>query len=1185
MQARVVDVEREGDEKVVEDEMDVDDVTTRSVTTRGVTTSGVTTSDVTLDERKDVEMEECDTAMATVGSERDEEEVEKALLEIAKIDFRRWLRYTMAFGFDGRRLPGALLPHGESLVSLGKLNECAVEVTLDTGAQVTAISEEQYDRIGRPPMVEKVGAVPVGADGREMKLLGVVSPVTFRFGDYDYPFQAWVIRGLRAEVLLGQDFGKQYRIVTDSGGRDGTPTATIEGRPMKLKTEGTRRKRRQLDVKVMEVTRVPAGSMKEILVESSVDGSEDEIFYFQTSSKCPREVNIMVGDAIVCGDQRTFPVRVFNAGSDPVEVPAGLSLGTLEKLEESVKIERISHERCDGGEKPTDEEMCDDGGEKPTDEGEKPIWIESGGEKPATGEKPQEEEDGGEKPTMGEKPRREEDGEKPGCESGGEKPTTGEKPKKEEDGEKPICEGGGEKPTMGEKPREDGEKPRCVECGGEKPTTGEKPEEDGEKPPSDFDIGEKPRVERMEVDEKSTSVEMEEKLRKLAEAVEADLRDTDLSEEQRKQMIGLAVKYHDVLVADARGRVKGFEYDIEVPPWHPPLKQPDRRWSVAELKTMKFEIEEYLKDGYIEPAQGPWASRLVMVKKPDGRMRMCVDYRKVNEITIPDAYPAPRIDHALDALMGKKWFSIIDLQKGYYQIPLSERSKEITAFACPFGFFQWTGMPMGLKNAPASFQRMMDKCLAGLAWQSCMVYLDDIVVFSQDWDTHLRHVAEVLQRLRDVGVTCNLRKCQFARQELKYLGHVISGDTVRPNPEKVEAVKEFPVPTTVAQLRTFLGMTSYFREFIRDYAKMAAPLTGLLKEGTGRRRDVTNLEGRWGPGEQDAFVGLRDALASDGVLAQPDLSKPFVVVCDASAYAVGAMLAQVDEEGKERPVEYASKVMSPAERNYNATEREGLAVVYAVERFRHYLHGTPFVVVTDHAALKHIVHNPNPKGKLARWVVALSEYQYEVVHRPGTQNKVADALSRLVKDMDDSVGVEAVEIGEVTIEKETQAMIPLGQFRAAQHSDPEFGALIRWMTKGELPKTASRVRWVSFCDTDYEMINGLLYRLVSQRRGNARIIKPLLVVPRVFVAKVLIHAHASVLGAAHAGIQKTYAWLTQFFWWPRCFADVRTVVKECTACQAAANRHRPDAWIEGRIPDRGETVRCAWYGPSEASDG
>ena len=227
MQARVVDVEREGDEKVVEDEMDVDDVTTRSVTTRGVTTSGVTTSDVTLDERKDVEMEECDTAMATVGSERDEEEVEKALLEIAKIDFRRWLRYTMAFGFDGRRLPGALLPHGESLVSLGKLNECAVEVTLDTGAQVTAISEEQYDRIGRPPMVEKVGAVPVGADGREMKLLGVVSPVTFRFGDYDYPFQAWVIRGLRAEVLLGQDFGKQYRIVTDSGGRDGTPQCLL----------------------------------------------------------------------------------------------------------------------------------------------------------------------------------------------------------------------------------------------------------------------------------------------------------------------------------------------------------------------------------------------------------------------------------------------------------------------------------------------------------------------------------------------------------------------------------------------------------------------------------------------------------------------------------------------------------------------------------------------------------------------------------------------------------------------------------------------------------------------------------------------------------------------------------------------------------------------------------------------
>ena len=467
-----------------------------------------------------------------------------------------------------------------------------------------------------------------------------------------------------------------------------------------------------------------------------------------------------------------------------------------------------------------------------------------------------------------------------------------------------------------------------------------------------------------------------------------------LTEEQSRQLTALMLEYKDVLRPKQLGQALDEEYDIQVPQYETSVKYNDRRWSPKEIEQIAAELDKLLKGGFIEPSDGPWASRLVLVVKKDGSTRVCVDYRGVNEKTITDAYPTPVLDQVVSTVAGNVWFSTLDAEKGYYQIKLTERSKQITAFTCPFGLFQWSKMPFGLKNAPAYFQRVMDMALRGLSWKCCMVFFDDIVVFSQTWQAHLQDLAGVLGKLRAKNITLNFNKCEFARTELVYLGYLIDKQGLRPNPAKVEAVTRFEAPKTVSQLRTFLGMTGQFRRFIRDYATVARPLQELIKSGTGKKRDNTFLELVWLEPQQSSFDSLKQKLAEVALLKFPNQSKPLILTTDASDYAIGAMLSQKDDDGVEAPIEFISRLLSKAEVNYNATEREGLAVVFACQRFRHYLHGSKFEVRTDHKALEFIFRNPEPKGRLARWAVILSEFEFKVVHKAGCSNQVADALSR-----------------------------------------------------------------------------------------------------------------------------------------------------------------------------------------------
>lgn len=348
-----------------------------------------------------------------------------------------------------------------------------------------------------------------------------------------------------------------------------------------------------------------------------------------------------------------------------------------------------------------------------------------------------------------------------------------------------------------------------------------------------------------------------------------------------------------------------------------------------------------LKKNVIEPSSSPWASPVVLVKKKDGSWRFCIDYRHLNKVTKKDVYPLPRIDDALDCLHGASYFSSIDLRSGYWQIAVDAQDREKTAFVTHDGLYQFKVMPFGLCNAPATFERMIDFLLRGFKWLTCICYLDDVIVFSPTFETHLHRLADILEVFRRAGLQLNSSKCRFGGRQLKILGHVVDAAGVRPDPDKVRAVQEFPIPRSAKDVRSFVGLCSYFRRFIENFAEIARPLTDLLKADTSFS---------WGTAQSAAFATLVDRLTRCPVLAHFDPLAPTEVRTDASGHGIGAVLVQ-KQTGHDRVIAYASRLLSPAERNYSITERECLALVWAVSKFRPYLYGKSFAVITDHHAL------------------------------------------------------------------------------------------------------------------------------------------------------------------------------------------------------------------------------------------
>jgi len=461
--------------------------------------------------------------------------------------------------------------------------------------------------------------------------------------------------------------------------------------------------------------------------------------------------------------------------------------------------------------------------------------------------------------------------------------------------------------------------------------------------------------------------------------------DPSVTDDERQQLLLLLKEFSTVFSKDENdlGRTDLVTHVIDTGD-NRPVRQPLRRQPPAYQQLIKQHVTSMLAQGVIEPARSPWASNIVLVKKKDGGTRCCIDYRRVNALTHKDAYPLPRTDACLDAMAGSVWFVTLDLRNSYHQIPMDPQSADATAFICSEGMYRFRTMPFGLACAGATFQRLMDLVMSGLTYEICLTYLDDVICFGPTVPILLERLRLVLDRLRQAGLKLKPSKCCFLVKSVAFLGHTVCDGTIGVDYEKIRHVVEWPVPRNLKEVRGFIGLASYYRRFVKDFGKIAAPLNAMSEK---------NRRFEWTPECQTAFDTLKQLLTSPPVLAMPNQQDPFVLDCDASMCAIGAVLSQI-QDGVERPVAYASKKLSKAEMNYCVTRKELLAVVFFLKYFRHYLLGQKFSIRTDHAALQWLHKIKDPVGQLARWVGYLQEYDFQISYRPGNRHMNADQMSR-----------------------------------------------------------------------------------------------------------------------------------------------------------------------------------------------
>ena len=408
-----------------------------------------------------------------------------------------------------------------------------------------------------------------------------------------------------------------------------------------------------------------------------------------------------------------------------------------------------------------------------------------------------------------------------------------------------------------------------------------------------------------------------------------------LSLDQAKQFRQFLFENRDVftLPGTKLGSAKDVKHHINTGD-SPPIRQFVRRVAPDKRQVIKEQVNDMLKQGLIEPSVSPWSSPVVLVRKKDGTWRFCIDFRRLNDVTVKDSYALPRIDECFDSLSGATIFSSLDLASGYWQIEVAEEDKPKTAFTTHVGLYQFLVMPFGLTNAPATFQRAMQHTLRGLQWEICLAYLDDILVFSHSYQDHLCRLQKVFDRLRAAGFTLKPQKCHFLKKEIQYLGHVVSGQGISPDPAKVKAIQDWKFPTNVKEVRSFHGLVSYYRRFIKNFSTIAKPLVAM----TEKKARV-----HFSPIAFQSFSQLKAAILQAPILAYPDFSKPFTLDTDASGVGLGAVLSQ-KFEGKEHPVAFASRMLNSRERNYSTTEREALAIVWGTRHFRAYLTHQLFVL-------------------------------------------------------------------------------------------------------------------------------------------------------------------------------------------------------------------------------------------------
>jgi hypothetical protein len=551
-----------------------------------------------------------------------------------------------------------------------------------------------------------------------------------------------------------------------------------------------------------------------------------------------------------------------------------------------------------------------------------------------------------------------------------------------------------------------------------------------------------------------------------------------------------------------------------------------RRYSPKEKAQMESEVEKMLQDGIIRTSVSPYQAAVLLIPKKDTpEPRFCVDYRALNVKTITEVYPLPRIDDILDSLTGSTVFSKMDLKSGYWQLPLHPESMKYTAFSTPSGHYEFTRLPFGLKNAPAVFMRLMDALLKDI--KDIKVYLDDITPHSKSMEDHLVTLRKVLEVLKRYNLKLNPKKCQFGLSRLQVFGFEIDGGTIGVVEKRAQGIEQFATPENVTELRRFLGLTGYFSRFIPKYAEIGVPLYKLLEKDTEWKFDSSC---------EQAVKQLKGALMSEPILQLPDFTKPFRLYTDASDKAIGAILMQYDADtDQEAVVAYASKKLEAAEINYGISEKECLAIVWAVDKFRCYLHGSKFEVFTDHQALKCLVSSKELSGRLARWSMFLQEFDMVINYRPGKEQEHVDALSRSDGDAQE-IQLEARAYLGYEIASYSSDIMEDGPLRTFVVSKKHAAGINR-KTKNRVEREAS----------SYEFSENQMWYVKDD--------KNLKVPEKEKRMDLVVNAH--LLG--HFGTEATYQRLKETYYWYRMYKDVARICHACKVCNQHNDGPRMDA--------------------------
>jgi hypothetical protein len=613
-----------------------------------------------------------------------------------------------------------------------------------------------------------------------------------------------------------------------------------------------------------------------------------------------------------------------------------------------------------------------------------------------------------------------------------------------------------------------------------------------------------------------------------------------------------------------------------------PFKERYRRIPPHLYDEVKKNLNEMLELGAITPSQSPWCSPVVLVRKKDGSLRFCIDFRKLNDRTIKDAYSLPRIEETFDSLTGARVFSILDLKSGYWQVAMDPDAQAKTAFTVgPLGFFECTRMPFGLTNAPATFQRLMESCLGDLHHKFCLIYIDDIIIYSPTFEDHLQHLGEVFRRLQAAGLKVKPSKCAFFQESLDYLGHVVTAEGISTSPKKIEVLQQWPTPATVHDVRSFLGFAGYYRRFIHHFSQIAKPLYALLEGDMVKYHPI-----EWTTDCDEAFRLLKDKCSSAPVLAYPDFQQPFILHTDASLTGLGAVLYQ-ELDGKKRVIAYASRSLSKSELNYPVHKLEFLALKWAVlTKFHEYLYGQSFDVYTDNNPLTYVLTSAKLDAAGHRWVAALANYDFRIHYKAGSTHTDVDALSRIPwpdclrqidRDVVHAVCRSCTMSTPAYIESLAAAPRMLNPFNSdglyhhlqqmtsedwvqAQSSDPVLSRLRQLLQDGELQSyravasDSDVLRRYLRLRKQLILQDGVLYRILRTTDQMQPIQQ--LMLPSSYWDLALCFCHDDV---GHHGRDRTLSLLRDRFFWDRMEHHTTLHIQRCLRCiKFKARQERAD---------------------------